>query len=67
MGLGYHHKNSIFERNIQTLKLGYITLILHAGIYWLEEITTMLCPYALNDFSQQLNELKVDNDGINIM
>ena len=28
-GVGYHHQNAIFERKIQTLTLGYRTLILH--------------------------------------
>ena len=36
-GVGYQHQNAIVERKIQT-----ITLLLHAKIYWPEEITTML-------------------------
>ena len=41
-GVGSYHKNSIFERKIQTLKLGDTILLLHANIYWPEAITIML-------------------------
>ena len=37
---------------------------MHEQKYCKELITTMLCPYSLKDFSEQLNELKVDDDGI---
>ena len=39
----------------------------HAKIYWLEEITTMLWPYALKSFVEQFIEIKVDDDGITPM
>ena len=39
-------------------------MLLHANIYWPEELTTMLWPYALKYFAEQLNVIKVDNDGI---
>ena len=42
-------------------------MILHAKIYWPEAITTMLYPYSLKEFSEQLNELKVGDDGITPM
>ena len=61
---GSHHKNTIVEIKIQTLTLGDRTLILHAKRYWTDAITTMLWPYELKDFSDQLNELKVDDDVI---
>ena len=66
-GVVYHHKYSIFERKIQALKLGDITLLLHENIYCPEAITTILWPYALKEFSEQLNVIKVDNDGITPM
>ena len=49
--VGSHHKNAIVERITQTLKLGAITLIIHAKIYWPETITTMLCPHEMKDFA----------------
>ena len=63
MGLDFIIKTH-FERKIQTLTLGAITLILHEKIYWPEEITKILWPYALKDFLEQLNVIKVDDDGI---
>ena len=39
----------------------------HAKIYWPEAITTMLCPYVLNSFAEQLNVIKVDDNGITTM
>ena len=62
-----HHQNSIVESKIQTLTLGARTLLLHAKIYWPEEKTTMLWPYALMAFTEQLNVLKVDYDEITPM
>ena len=42
-------------------------MLLHAKIYCPEAITKMLCPYALKAFAEQLNVLKVDDDGITPM
>ena len=42
-------------------------MILHAKIYWPEAITTILWTYSLNYFAEQLNVLKVYDDGINPM
>ena len=42
-------------------------MILHAKIYFPEEITTILCPYTLNSFAEQFNGLKVDDCGITPM
>ena len=39
-------------------------MLLHANLYWKEEIATMVWPYVLNFFSKQLNVLKVDDYGI---
>ena len=39
----------------------------HVKIYFPEAITTMLWAYALKDFSEKLNVLKVDDDGITPM
>ena len=36
-------------------------------IYWQEAITTILWPYAMNSSAEQLNESKVDGDGITPM
>ena len=36
-------------------------MLLHANIYWPEAITTMLWPYALKYFADQLNVIKVYN------
>ena len=49
-GVGYNNQNYITKRKIQTITLGYRTLILHAKIYCLEEITTILWPYARKAF-----------------
>ena len=66
-GVRYHHQDVIVERKIQTLTLGARTLLLHAKRYRPEAITTMLWPYSLEDFTEQLNELKLDNDEITHM
>ena len=42
-------------------------MLLHAKIYLIEEINIVLFPYALKDFSEQLNELKVYCDGVTTM
>ena len=34
-------------------------------MYLIDSITTMSCTYALKVFSEQLNEIKVDNHGLN--
>ena len=62
--VGYHHQNSIVERKIKALTLGARTLLLNAKIYFPEAINTMLWPYSLKPCVEQLNELKVDDDGI---
>ena len=67
LGVVYHHQNAIVEIIIQTITLGYRTLLIHAKIYCLYSTTTMLCPYAIKTFVEQLDELKVDNDGITPM
>ena len=66
-GVRYHHQDVIVERKIQTLTLGARTLLLHAKRYRPEAITTMLWPYSLEDFTEQLNGLKLDDDGITHM
>ena len=66
-GVGYHHQNKYFERKTQTLTLEAITLLLFAKRYLPESITTMLWPYALKDISEQLNLLKLNGGGINLM
>ena len=65
--VGSHHQNASVERKKQTLTLGARTMILHAKMYWPEKITTMLCNYVLKFFVEQLNVLKVDDDGITPM
>ena len=52
---------------IKKFTLGSRTLIIHAEIYWPEKINTMLCTYALKEFSEQFNEITVDDDKINPM
>ena len=42
-------------------------MLLHANIYWPKEIPTLLCPYTLKYFADQLNVIKVDNDGLTPM
>ena len=59
--------NAIVERKIKTLTLESRTLHLYAKIYWPEEITTMLWPYSLKVFAEQLNVLKVDDNEITPM
>ena len=66
-GVGYHHQNAIVERKIETLTLGDRSFLLNAKRYFPEAITTMLCPYALKVFAEQLNVLNVDCDGITPM
>ena len=60
-GVGYYCQNDIFERKIQTLTLGVRTLIIHAKIYCPYEITTILWPYAVKAFAEQLSVLNVDD------
>ena len=67
MGVGSHHQNSIAEIKVQTLTLGARTLLLQAKRYCTEEINTILWPYELKAFAEQLNELKLVGDGINPM
>ena len=38
-------------------------MLLHDKIYCTEEIITILWPYALKEIVEQLNTLKLDNDG----
>ena len=64
MGLDIIIKNSIVERNIQTLTLGARILLLHAKIYCPEGKTTMLWTYVQKSFVEKLNVLKVYDDGI---
>ena len=45
--VGYYHQNAIVEREIQTLTVGYITLLLHENIYCPEAMTKMLWPHKL--------------------
>ena len=42
-------------------------MLLHAKIYWPEEITTRLWTCALKDFSGKLNKIKVNYDEITPM
>ena len=42
-------------------------MLLYGKIYFPEEITTMIRPYALKAFEEKINELKVDDDGITPM
>ena len=42
-------------------------MLLHKKIYFTEAITTMLWPYEMKNFSEQLNVLKVNDDGITPM
>ena len=42
-------------------------MLLDAKIYWPEAITTMLWPYALKEFAETFNVIKVNDDGINPM
>ena len=42
-------------------------MLLHAKIYWPEEINKILWPYSLKDFAEKLNVPYVDYDGINPM
>ena len=66
-GVGSHHQNAIVERKIQTLTIGDSTFIIHADTYWIDVVTTILCPYEPKAFAEQLNVLKVDGDGITLM
>ena len=62
-GVGYHHQIFIVERKVQNQTLGTRTLRLHAKIYGPESMTTMFWPYELKAFAEQLNVLKVEDDG----
>ena len=42
-------------------------MLLNEKIYWSESITTILWTYVLKVFSEQLNVVKVDGDGITPM
>ena len=42
-------------------------MLLHAKRYWIDTINTILWPYELKGFSEKLNGLKVDDDGITPM
>ena len=42
-------------------------MLRHKKRYWTEAIPEMLWPYALKEFSEQLNELKAVDDGITSM
>ena len=66
-GVGSHHQNTIVERKIQTLTLGASTLLPHTKIYLPEEIIEILWLYALMALAEQLNVLKVSDDGNNPM
>ena len=66
-GVGSDHKNTIFYRKIRTLTLGYIILLIHEKIYFPEAITTRLWTYSLKSFSEQLNKIKVGDDGVTLM
>ena len=62
--MGSHHQNDIAKHNIQIPNIVCITLLLHAKQYFLEAITTLLCLYALKAASGQLDNLKMNNNGV---
>ena len=67
MGLDNIIKMLLSKEKFQIITRGSRLLLLHAITYWPEAITTMLRPYAMKDFTEQLNVLNVDDDGITTM
>ena len=47
------------------MNLGPQKLLLHIKLYFIEVIITILSSYALNDSAEKLNNLKVDEVGVN--
>ena len=66
-GVVSHHQHVIVERKILTVILGAKALLIHENIYLSEAINTMLWTYVPKAFSEQLNEINVDNYGITPM
>jgi hypothetical protein len=62
-GVGAHHQNAIAERAIKELTLASRTMLLHAQRHWPEMISTMLWPLALKCAAEQINSLRVDENG----
>ena len=44
-----------------------IIFLLHTKHYYPEAVTTMLWTYEINSLSEQLNSIKLDNNGITSM
>ena len=63
-GVGAHHQNGIAERKTKSLTLGSRTLLLHAERLLPEYMSTMLWPFALKCYEDQMNNLMHNSDGL---
>ncbi|KAL7496856.1 hypothetical protein ACHAWT_005049 [Skeletonema menzelii] len=62
-GVGHHGQNGIVEHKNKMLTLGARTLLLHGIRMWPQMIDSMFWPFALKAYAEQLNCLRVDEDG----
>ena len=58
-----HHQNTIVEVRIKELTLGIWTLLLHATIFFLEEVITIMWNFFFNTAGQRQNSLEINEDG----
>jgi hypothetical protein len=62
-GVDSHHQNGIAERKIKNITLGAWTLLLHAKRMFPEYISTILWPFAVKCYEDQMNHLVHCADG----
>eukprot|EP00986_Skeletonema_menzelii_P004558 scaffold1561_cov129-Skeletonema_menzelii.AAC.11 len=62
-GVGHHGQNGIVEHKNKMLTLGARTLLLHGIRMWPQMIDSMFWPFALKAYAEQMNCLRVDEDG----
>jgi hypothetical protein len=62
-GVGSHHQNGIAEREIKDITLGGRTLLLHAKRMLPEYISTILWPFAVKYYEDQMKKLTFQSDG----
>ena len=61
--VGHHGQNGIVENKNKMLTLGARTLLLHGIRMWPQMIDSMFWPFALKAYAEQMNNLRVDENG----
>ena len=61
--VGAHHQNGITKESIKHSTLGSRTMIPHTHRLWPEAITTILWPFALQNYIWTSNHYRLDGNG----